>query len=254
MSILRIITVITVCVAMIFSFSNAKAAECKSWYIKRNGNYPPAPPSDYPMLKQYGAFYINDNLNDGEKKLYLTFDAGYENGNIEKILDVLDKENIKSAFFVLDNLIIKNTDLVLRMANNGHMVCNHTKRHKNLSNCSKDEIENDLKELEMIYKEKTGLEMEKYFRFPEGKYSESALKCVSELGYKTVFWSFAYADWDNCKQPSHEYAIKKILDNTHNGAIILLHPTSKTNADILPTLITEWRKMGYEFGLISEIY
>ena len=95
--------------------------------------------------------------------------------------------------------------------------------------------------------------MEKYFRFPEGKYSEKALKCVNELGYKTVFWSFAYADWDNEKQPSREFAIKKILDNTHNGAIILLHPTSKTNADILPCLISEWRRQGYEFGSLKEL-
>ena len=205
------------------------------------------------MLRKYNTFYINDKLCDGEKKLYLTFDAGYENGNIERILDTLDSENIKGAFFVLDHLIIKNTDLVKRMAEGGHYVCNHTKNHKNLAGASKEAIIADLTKLEDIYREYTGLEMAKYFRFPEGKYSEHALRCVNDMGYKTVFWSFAYADWDNSRQPTSETAIKKILENTHNGAIILLHPTSKTNADILPALIKEWRNMGYEFGTLDEL-
>ncbi len=252
-SFLRKIIVLAICMGIFFSFPAASAAECKTWYIKRNGNEPPFPPGDAAILKEYNAFYINDNLADGEKKLYLTFDAGYENGNIERILDVLCKEKIEAAFFILDNLVIKNTDLVERMAREGHLVCNHTKNHKNLSFATKEQICNDLLTLENICKEKAGVEMEKYFRFPEGKYSENALKCVNELGYKTVFWSFAYADWDNEKQPSREFAIKKILDNTHNGAIILLHPTSKTNADILPCLISEWRRQGYEFGSLKEL-
>ncbi len=229
------------------------SSECKSWYIKRNGNLPPAPPPDYQMLKKYNTYYINDNLCDGEKKLYLTFDAGYENGNIERILNTLDAENIKGAFFVLDHLIIDNTDLVKRIAEGGHYVCNHTKNHKNLAGASREVIIADLTKLEDIYREYTGYEMAKYFRFPEGKYSENALRCVNDMGYKTVFWSFAYADWDNSRQPSAEAAMKKILDNTHNGAIILLHPTSKTNADILPSLITKWREMGYEFGTLDEL-
>ena len=229
------------------------ASECRSWYIKRNGNLPPAPPSDYQMLRKYNTYYINDNLRDGEKKLYLTFDAGYENGNIERILDTLDAENIKGAFFVLDHLIIKNTDLVKKMAEGGHYVCNHTKNHKNLAGASKEAIIADLTKLEDLYREYTGYEMAKYFRFPEGKYSEHALQCVNDMGYKTVFWSFAYADWDNSRQPTPKAAMKKILENTHNGAIILLHPTSKTNADILSELIKEWRMMGYDFGTLDEL-
>ena len=228
-------------------------ADCKSWYIKRNGTNPPTPPADIEIIKENGGFYLNDHLTDGEKRLYLTFDAGYENGNIERILDVLKKENVPAAFFVLDNLIIKNTDLVMRMADDGHLVCNHTKRHKNLSGASEKEIKEDLTALEDIYREYTGREMAKFFRFPEGKYSHHAISCVSKIGYKTAFWSFAYEDWNNGKQPTNEYAKKKILSNTHNGAVILLHPTSKTNADILAELISEWRRMGYEFGTLEEI-
>ena len=122
-----------------------------------------------------------------------------------------------------------------------------------VSLAEKNEIVSDLQALENLYREYTGNEMAKYFRFPEGKYSENALKTVYEMGYKTVFWSFAYEDWDNSKQPSKEYAIKKILDNTHNGAIILLHPTSDTNAQILPTLISKWKSMGYSFGTLDEL-
>jgi peptidoglycan-N-acetylmuramic acid deacetylase len=247
-----IIVLLVICSVTSVNVCNA-ASESRSWYIKRNGNLPPAPPDDYQMMRKYNTYYINDNLCDGEKKLYLTFDAGYENGNVERILNTLDLENIKGAFFVLDHLIIKNTDLVKRMAEGGHYVCNHTKNHKNLSDASREAIMADLTKLEDIYREYTGLEMAKYFRFPEGKYSENALRYVSDMGYKTVFWSFAYADWDNSKQPSADAAMKKILENTHNGAIILLHPTSKTNADILPALIKEWRMMGYEFGTLDEL-
>ena len=139
------------------------------------------------------------------------------------------------------------------MSDEGHLVCNHTKRHRDLTGCTREEIESDLSALEAIYTEKTGLSLAKYFRFPEGKYSKEALESVKSLGYKTVFWSFAYADWDNKRQPSPEFAKTKILSNTHNGAVILLHPNSKTNALILSELIDEWRNMGYSFGTLDEL-
>ena len=139
------------------------------------------------------------------------------------------------------------------MAEEGHLVCNHTRNHKNLSSASAEEIKENLESLERIYKEKTGREMDKYFRFPAGEYSLEAMKAIKEMGYKTVFWSFAYADWDNHRQPDSEIAMKLILENTHPGAVILLHPTSNTNADILPRLIAEWRKMGYTFGTLDQL-
>jgi peptidoglycan-N-acetylmuramic acid deacetylase len=139
------------------------------------------------------------------------------------------------------------------MVNEGHLVCNHTKRHDDLTKLSEDEITKSITELENLYRNCTGRELSKYFRFPEGRYNETALKCVQNLGYKTIFWSFAYADWDNNHQADEEKSIKKILDNTHNGAVILLHPTSKTNANILKTLITKWREMGYTFGTLDEL-
>ena len=231
----------------------SSADECLSWFLKRNRNASPCFPSEAEKIRELGAIYIDEKADDNNKRIYLTFDAGYENGNIEKLLDILKSENIPAAFFLLDNIILKNTDLVIRMADEGHLVCNHTKNHRNLSRASDMEIENDLKALETIYEEKTGREMAKFFRFPRGEYSINALNAVKSLGYTTVFWSFAYDDWDNSRQPDTEKAIKKVLDNTHNGAIMLFHPTSDTNLKIFPRLIEEWKKQGYTFGTLNDI-
>ena len=232
---------------------SAKESKTVSWYVKRRGDLCPDFPMSISEMKKYNSYCIDDNLKDGEKKIYLTFDSGYANSNLEKILDVLKDEGVPAAFFLLDYIILKNTDLVIRMADEGHTVCNHTKKHKDLSCASISEIGEDLSALEEIYYEKTGRVMSKYFRFPEGKYSIDALSHVSKLGYKTIFWSFGYEDWNNSKQPSKDYAKRKILSNTHNGAVFLFHPTSKTNADIFSDLIKEWRKMGYSFGTLDEL-
>ena len=244
-----------ICVTLICFIPIKTSALVKChWYIKHNRGGIPTFPSDAKLLEEYNVYYIDNKcVENDEKKIYLTFDAGYENGNIEKILDILKNESVPAAFFLLDNIIIKNTALVIHMAEEGHLVCNHTKNHKDLSFASKEDIERNLSALEMIYEEKTGKQMAKYFRFPEGNYTLDAIKYINDLGYKTIFWSFAYDDWDNSRQQSNERAIKKILDHTHNGAIILLHPTSSTNAEILPTLISEWRNMGYSFGTLDEL-
>ena len=247
----KIIVCLTLIIYCITALSiTSSAHEEYNWFIKKRGCASPSFPCVAKEAEKYSAYYIG---NEKEKKIYLTFDAGYENGNIEKILDTLKAEDVPAAFFLLDHVIIKNTDLVLRMANEGHLVCNHTKNHKNLSSESEEAIRRDIFSLEEIYRERCGLEMAKYFRFPEGKFSLEALKTVSDMGYKTIFWSFAYCDWDNSKQPSREWAIKNILDNTHPGAVILLHPTSKTNADIMSDLISAWKSMGYTFGTLDEL-
>lgn len=255
----KIKRIFVICLSLVITLSftlNASALDKgeRQWYLKRRGGSNISFPQEAEKFKDYNAYYLDKDAFDGGKKvLYLTFDAGYENGNVEKILDTLRDKDVPAAFFILDNIILKNTDLVTRMAKEGHLVCNHTKDHKNLSSATKDEIKRNLCALDMIYKEKTGCEMAKYFRFPEGKYSLSALDTVNKLGYKTVFWSFAYDDWDNNRQPNEKKAIKKVLDNTHDGAVILLHPTSKVNASILPELIDRWREMGYTFGTLDEL-
>ena len=232
------------------------AAELEyNWYCTRNGREQPPITAEEVLISKYSGYSVDRSVTDNDEKkiLYLTFDAGYENGNIEKILDVLNEKNVSAAFFILDNIILKNRELVTRMANDGHLVCNHTKNHKNICAFTKDEISENLSALEALYKEKTGKEMAKYFRFPEGRYSVSSLNALCELGYKTIFWSFAYDDWDNNHQANPDVAFKKIISNTHNGAIILLHPTSRVNAEIMPRLIDKWREDGYSFGTLDQL-
>ncbi len=238
-----------------FSVGSFAKSAGYSWFIRRNGKEQPILTEEQKIICNYNAFYLDATKADEtyEKVIYLTYDAGYENGNIAKTLDILKRENVPAAFFILDNILLKNSDLVTRMICEGHTVCNHTKNHKNLCFATKEEIESNLTALELLYEEKTGDKMQKYFRFPEGRYSEESLKIISELGYKTFFWSFAYEDWDNGKQMPEAKAMKKILDNTHNGAIFLFHPTSETNVKILEGLIIEWKKQGFRFGSLDEL-
>ena len=247
-------------ILLIICIFNATAASAyadsgMNWYVKRSGHFQPEICREHRVIEKYDCYYIDKKLNDSssEKRIYLTFDAGYENGNVEKILDILKEKNVPAAFFLLDHIIIKNTDIVMRMTEEGHLVCNHTKNHKDMSKLSDDEIKSNLTDLEKIYEQKTGKTLAKYFRFPEGRYSEQALKTVNDMGYKIIFWSFGYADWDDARQPSADRAYEKVIENTHNGEVVLLHPTSKTNVEILPRLIDEWRNMGYSFGTLDEL-
>ena len=235
----------------------AESGGAMGWYCTRNRDHR-QPIADAPLryVEEYGGYYIDKKHGDEnkEKVVYLTFDAGYENGNVERILDVMKEENVKGAFFVLGNLISKNTELVRRMAQEGHTVCNHTNRHRDMTKVgSIEEFRAELEALETLYRENVGGEMAKYYRPPEGKFNETSMKYACERGYKTVFWSFAYADWDNARQMSPEAAKKKIMDNIHNGAVILLHPTSATNAEILGDVIRELKSQGYSFGTLDEL-
>lgn len=247
---IKLLSLVMLSVTIFLLSVNSSSDNSLHWFIKRQKGTSPIFPPESEEIKKYGAYFIDEKTAD-EKIIYLTFDAGYENGNVEKILDILKKENVPAAFFLLDNIILKNTDLVLRMADEGHLVCNHTKNHKNLAFSTEEEIKRNLLALEKIYEEKTGREMSKYFRFPEGKYSIEAIKTINKLGYKTIFWSFAYDDWDNGRQMNTNKAIKKVMENTHNGAIMLFHPTSKTNAEIFGELICQWKALGYSFGTLD---
>ena len=240
--------------AVIFLFTNTLfAAQSYSWYCMRKKNHErPQAEKQMSFVEKHNAAFIGKNPD--EKVIYLTFDAGYENGNVERILDTLAKHKAPGAFFVLDNLIRRNTELVKRMAAEGHLICNHTVRHRNMSDFSREQFEKELRDLENILRENTGLEMAKYYRPPEGRFSEENLAFADEMGYKTIFWSLAYADWDNAKQPAPEKAIALLDANIHNGAIVLLHPTSKTNADILDILLTKWEKDGYRFASLDELF
>ena len=233
------------------------AGQSYNWYCKRTPDHK-QPTCDAPMqfITQYGGYYVDTRHGDDseEKVVYLTFDAGYENGNVAKVLDVLKAEQVSGAFFVLDHLIEKNTDLVSRMIDEGHLVCNHTMKHRDMTKVTtQEEFEAELRGLEQLFYEKTGSVMPKYYRPPEGKFSEQNMQFAHAAGYRTIFWSFAYADWDNDHQMLPEKAEKIILDNIHNGAVLLLHPTSATNAAVLGNVIRTLKAQGYRFGTLDEL-
>lgn len=212
----------------------------------------PSAPASVDAMKQYDAAFLG---NPDEKVLYLTFDAGYENGHTQAILDTLKQHDVKAAFFLVGNYVNRNSDLVRRMVEEGHIVGNHTMSHPNMSAIAdKEAFRAELEGLETLFRDVTGKELPKYYRPPRGVYSEQNLQMAKELGYKTVFWSLAYADWDNDNQPAEDAAIQRLLSRTHNGAVILLHSTSKTNALILHRLLTKWEEMGYRFETIDKLF
>lgn len=203
-------------------------------------------------LSTYDALY-NGDTNNSSKTLYLTFDEGYENGYTSKILDVLKEKNVKAAFFVTSTYIQNNPNLIKRMVSEGHIVGNHSKTHPSMPTLtsSEDKFREEFSDVESKYKQLTGKDMEKIFRPPTGYYSEKSLAMTKDLGYKTVFWSFAYDDWNPDKQPEIDYAKDKILNNLHDGSVLLLHAVSKTNTEILGDVIDSAKASGYEFQLLN---
>ena len=202
-------------------------------------------------LAEYHAFFAADTA---EKKLYLTFDCGYENGNTPAILAALKKHQAPAAFFAVGNFVRDNPDLIKQMVAEGHIVGNHTMTHPDMSKISsEDSFQKELQGVEKIYKETTGKEMEKFYRPPQGIYSTENLAMAKELGYSTFFWSLAYVDWIQDQQPSREEALSKLLTRVHPGAIVLLHNTSSTNGIILDELLSKWEKMGYSFHSVKEL-
>lgn len=249
------ILALALAIALIGAFAiwRGSVMETGSWGLSfRQEGTAPVGNAGRDQLRAYDAAYLGD---PSEKVLYLTFDAGYENGCTEKILDTLKKHDAKAAFFLVGSYLERNADLVRRMAAEGHTVGNHTMHHYDMSKISDPEtFRKELEGVEDLYKTVTGGEMSKFYRPPQGIYSEENLKQAQKLGYKTVFWSLAYVDWLNDKQPTREAAFAKLLPRTHCGAVVLLHSTSKTNAEILDELLTEWEKEGYRFGTLEELF
>jgi len=253
-----VIFVLIVAVSVLFAGGRAIKSEVAS--ANADGNWglsfqqegeAPVANATAEYLAQYNGVYAEQT---DEKVLYLTFDAGYENGYTAAILDVLKSHDVPAAFFLVGNYLETSPQLVKRMVNEGHVVGNHTYTHPDMSAISsKESFEAELGKLEEKYKEITGCEMKKYYRPPQGKYSESNLKMADELGYKTVFWSLAYVDWYESDQPSRTEAFDKLIPRVHPGAVVLLHSTSKTNAEILDELLTRLEDMGYSFESIEEL-
>jgi len=251
--VILLVLAVAAAVTVALSVFASSALETGSWGLSfRQEGMPPIGNAGVDQLRRYDAAYIGDTT---KPTIYLTFDAGYENGCTAKILDTLKKHNVKAAFFLVGNYIEKNADLVRRMVEEGHTVGNHTMHHYDMSKIAdKDTFTKELGDLEALFKEATGKELPKFYRPPQGIYSEDNLKMAQELGYKTVFWSLAYVDWNRDAQPSREQAFGKLLPRIHNGAVVLLHSTSQTNAEILDELLTKWEGQGYSFGTVEELF
>ncbi|MBP5155510.1 MAG: polysaccharide deacetylase family protein [Clostridia bacterium] len=238
--------------AAAFALAPAAQGGRINWYFsKPGGNARPSVLDGKYDPASYGALFLGP---EGEKKIYLTFDAGYANENLEKILDVLEKHEAKAAFFILPGIIRNSRSTVQRMIDGGHTLCNHSTHHGDISKLTdKAALKAELEGVENAYREAFGLELSRFFRPPEGAFSVKALELLRELGYTPVFWSYAYADWDNSKQPDPAKSKAALLDAAHDGMVLLLHPTSATNAAILDSLLTEWEKQGYTFGTLDEL-
>lgn len=249
--------VLLICIAiniaeMIPSAQTSAAPKTTDWGLSfgEQGTQPRGnADSDY--LRQFNAYYVGPAE---EKCIYITFDGGYENGNTGKILDTLKAHNAPAAFFVTGHFMKENADLVNRMYLEGHIVGNHTANHPNMTKLSNiEDFKKELYEIEEMYLNITGQKLPKFYRPPEGQFSEENLKYAQGLGYTTVFWSLAYADWHENSQPTREFALSKLLPRMHNGAVLLLHSTSSTNAEILDELLTTWEGEGYAFKPLFEM-
>lgn len=234
------------------NISVTTSAEITNWGLcfKQNGKSPVGNATPE-YLKKYNSYYIGDS---DKKVIYLTFDAGFENGNTASILDTLKNQDVKAAFFLVGNYLKKEPELVKRMVTEGHIVGNHTYNHPDMSKIADMEsFKKEIISLEQLYKDTTGQEMLKFYRPPQGKFNENNLKQANELGYKTIFWSLAYVDWYVNKQPTKEYAFGKLIPRIHPGAVVLLHSTSKTNCEILDELLIKWKSEGYIFETLNEL-
>ena len=221
------------------------------WWLKRNENHQTPEVSDYIDLSKYDAYYVNPKCK--KKKIFLTFDCGYENGFTPKILDVLKKQKIVAAFFVTKPYIREGRELVRRMKKEGHIVGNHTVHHKSMPTLSDRDNKQEIIDCAEYCKEATGYEMDHFIRPPMGEYNEKTLKLTKSMGYKTIFWSMAYVDFDVNKQPGKQYVVEHFKKYTHNGAIPLMHNVSQSNAEAVDEVITNLKKEGYQFESLKKL-
>ena len=257
----RILTALALCAALAVGVAglsltqpspDAVTAAAGNWGLSfRQEGAPPVGNATAEQLAAHNAYYVGDT---DKKRIYLTFDAGYENGCTATILDVLKAQDVPAAFFVVGHYLESAPDLTRRMVEEGHIVANHTYSHPDMSAIAgQTAFLHELERVEEKYREVTGQEMPKYYRPPQGKYSEQNLKMACEAGYATFFWSLAYVDWQTDAQPTREQALEKLVGRIHPGAVVLLHSTSATNAAVLEEVILKWKEMGYTFGTLTEL-
>lgn len=242
--------ILMVCARFLPSNEPVSADEFMWYYLPHKADEPPNPMEKAGYISDYNVLYLGDTK---QRVIYLTFDDCPENGNIPAILDVLEEHEATAAFFMTELYIRKHPDIIKRIVADGCLVCNHTAHHIGMSRVSFDKFKEELEGVEAAYREVTGEELPKYFRPPQGLFSEKTLSFAEELGYTTVFWSFRYSDWDEYAQPTDNAAFDTILKETHPGEIALLHCQSSANVHILDRVLTAWEDAGYAFGSLNDI-
>lgn len=249
-----VLAIILLCIGMVCALRAVNrlgaaeaAAGITDWGLSfQSEGAPPVANASQEYLRNFDALYVGDA---NQKEIYITFDTGFENGNTERILDALKKHGVKATFFLVGNYFETQPELVKRMAEEGHTIGNHTYSHPDMSKIGDiQSFQTELQKNESLYRDILGSEMPKLYRPPQGKFCEENLKMAQQLGYSTVFWSLAYVDWYTDDQPTPEQAFSKLLPRIHPGAVVLLHSTSSTNAEILDELLTKWEETGYSFG------
>lgn len=254
------LTIIALCIIFVISIisynkeipmlTSANYEKTIGWGIKRENNHlqPDVGSKNKQILEENNGICMG---RDGEKIIYLTFDSGYEAGYMDKILTTLKENNVKATFFITAHYLNSATEEVEKMVNDGHIIGNHTVNHKSMPSLSDEQVNTEVMKLHQSIYEKFAYEM-KYIRPPMGEYSERTLNITKSLGYKTVMWSFAYKDWDEKNQPDEAKAKEMVISNLHNGEIMLLHGNSKTNTNILDSIIKEIKNKGYEIKSLDE--
>jgi peptidoglycan-N-acetylmuramic acid deacetylase len=234
------------------AFLRPDVTSAADWYFKPSQNHQPSTtePEYEALLKQYHGLWIGDT---NKKVLYLTFDCGYEAGYTDDILDVLKRKKVPAAFFITGHYIRSQPDLVRRMVREGHIVGNHSWGHPDLTKIGDAEYKREIKKLESAYESVTGRHDMKYLRPPRGVFDERSLKLAGDLGYTSVFWSFAYKDWVRGDEKGADYAYQNIMKRIHPGAILLLHAVSKDNAEALGRVIDDLKKDGYQFRSLDDL-
>lgn len=223
------------------------------WFRRMEGHLPSGSGEEGVSIAEYGGYYRDTNCPEDEKVIYLTFDCGYENGYTPAILDALKAADVKAMFFVTKNFITRNPDYVKRMKEEGHLVGNHTARHLASSGLTPEELEAELLEVEQAMRDCTGYEMDRFFRPPLGEYSERVLRVAQDMGYKTIFWSIAYLDYEEDAPPGKAYVVQHFQKYHHSGAIPLIHNTCVSNAEALPEVLEYLRAEGYQFKRLDEL-
>lgn len=230
-------------------YDNTKQA----WWFRRNTKHEPSGSGEAFNIEPFDAYYLDEQATEEDKVFYLTFDCGYEIGFTPTILDVLKKHEVPAMFFVTQDFLTSHPDYVKRMKEEGHLVGNHTVRHLSTPDLTPEEIQIELSTVAKTMLELTGYEIDSFFRPPMGEYSERTLQVTKDLGYKSVFWSIAYYDYDVNNQPGKDYVVEHFSDYHHNGCIALLHNTSQSNMEALEDVILLLKDQGYRLGSLDEL-